>query len=170
MAEQRARQRPNAEYVAAVKSFETGVILFQKQSYDKARGVFEKLAAGAPPEVSNRARTYLRMCDQKLAPSEPVRGPREHYDLGVAQLNARELDAAVENLTKALKAGPDQEHVRYALAAAHALQGNSDAALEHLAVAIELRPANRHLAATDEDFQPLAGDRRFQQLIRSGLA
>jgi hypothetical protein len=50
------------------------------------------------------------------------------------------------------------------------LRGNADAALEHLAVAIQLRPSNRYLAARDQDFQSLGGDGRFRQLLRSGVA
>ena len=161
----------NAQYLAAVKDFEAGLVMFQKQNFEKARQVFEKLAAGAPLEVSSRARTYLKMCEQKLGAGGPAgRGSRDYYDLGVAQLNARALDAALENLTRADKAAPHQEHVRYALAAVYALRGNADAALEHLAVAIQLRPANRYLAARDQDFHSLGGDGRFRQLVRSGVA
>jgi tetratricopeptide (TPR) repeat protein len=167
----RRKQRTDAQYLDAVKNFEAGVRLFQKQSYDKALEFFEKLASGAPPEVGNRARAYLRMCEQKLKPPELTpKGPREYYDLGIAQLNARNLDAALEYLTKAQKAAMDQEHVHYALAATCALQGNADAAIEHLAVAIQLRPRNRFLAAKDADFDSLAGDPRFRQLVFSGMA
>lgn len=154
-----------------MKTFETGVVLFQKHNYDRAKGVFERLASSAPVEVSNRAKAYLKMCERKLGVAEPARGgSRDYYDLGIAQLNARNLDAALEYLTKADKASPRQEHVRYALAAVCALRGDTEAALAHLAAAIELRPANRYLAAQDQDFQSLAGNRRFQQLIRTEVA
>jgi tetratricopeptide (TPR) repeat protein len=161
----------NPQYLAAVKDFEAGLVLFQKQNFEKARQVFEKLAAEAPLEVGSRAQTYLKMCEQKLGGvGRAGRSSRDYYDLGVAQLNARDLDAALENLTKADKAAPRQEHILYALAAVQALRGNADAALGHLAAAIQLRPANRYLAARDEDFQSLSGDGRFRQLIRSGVA
>jgi tetratricopeptide (TPR) repeat protein len=153
-----------------VKDFEAGLMMFQRQNFEKARQVFEKLAAEAPLEVGSRAKTYLKMCEQKLGTGGPTgRGSRDYYDLGVAQLNARALDAALENLTKADKAAPQQEHVRYALAAVYALRGSADAALAHLVAAIQLRPANRYLAAHDEDFQSLSGDSRFRQLVRSGV-
>ncbi len=140
---------------------------FQKQTYEKAREFFEKLASVDPPEIASRARDYLRMCEQKLSVGgTPVKGTKEYYDLGVAQLNVRNLDAALESLSKAQKAGANQEHVRYALAAVYALQGKLDAALDHLEAAIQLRPANRFLAARDEDFQSLADHPRFRQLIR----
>ena len=167
--ESRASQRADALYQAAVKNFESGAKLFQKHHYDKALEIFEKLSAEAPAEVGSRAEAYKRMCEQRIRPSTPqAKGSGEYYDLGIAQLNARNLDAALESLTRAQKGSSDQEHIRYALAAVHALKGHSDAALEHLAAAIRLRPVNRTLAARDGDFAPLAHDPRFRQLILSG--
>jgi len=168
-AQSAAQQAASAQYVAAVKDFEAGLVLFQKQNYEKARQVFEKLAASAPLEVSSRARAYLKICEQKLGPAETVRGARDYYDLGIAHLNARNFDAALENLSKADKLAPRQEHIRYALAAVYALRGSAELALEHLAAAIQLRPSNRFQAARDQDLQSLAGDARFWQLIRSGV-
>ena len=145
--------------------------MFQRQKFTRAHEIFEKLATAAPLEVGSRATAYLKMCEQKLPASPPATRPaRDYYDLGVAQLNARDLDAAFESLTKADKAAPRQEYIRYALAAVCALRGSADAALGHLAVAIQLRRANRSLAAQDEDFQSLLSDHRYQKLIRSGVA
>lgn len=159
----------NSLLTAAVKEFESGMLMFQKQNFGRAKEVFEKLSARAPIEVASRAASYLKMCQQKLGANAPAtRSARDYYDLGIAQLNARQLDAAWESLTRADKAAPRQEHIRYALAAVGALHGNAEAALEHLTAAIELRPANRSLAAQDEDFHSLASDSRFQKLIRSG--
>jgi tetratricopeptide (TPR) repeat protein len=155
----------------AVKDFESAVLMFQKQNFERARQIFEKLAASGPVEVGSRASSYLKMCEQKLAAGAPAsRSARDYYDLGIAQLNARELDVAFESLARADKAAPNQEYVRYALAAVCALRGDADAALDHLARAIELRPANRSMAAQDHDFQSLSSDSRFQRLIRSGVA
>jgi len=165
------KQPAEARHLAAIKSFEVGVRYFQKGNYEKSKEIFEKLAGGPTQEVASRAQVYLRMCEQKLSrtASEPT-AAADLYDLGVAELNVRNLDAAVEHLSKALRSGPNQDHIRYALAAAHALLGNVEAALEHLRVAVELRPANRLLAGEDEDFRSLADDPRFQRLIQSGVA
>jgi tetratricopeptide (TPR) repeat protein len=158
------------KYLAAVRNFETGVRMFQKQNYERAREVFEKLLVGSTVEVRNRAQVYLHLCEQKLAQTGPSpRTPEDYYHLGVAQLNARQVEAALENLTRANKLRPNQEHIRYALAAAHALAGNADAALEHLTAAIGLRPGNRYQASKDEDFHSLASDPRFARLIRQGV-
>ena len=160
-----------AQYQAAVKNFEAAVSAFQKQNYGKAKEIFEKLTASPAGEVAVRAQTYLHMCQRKLKPSQPVaKNASDLYNLGIAQLNARQLEAAVETLKRACTLGPNLEYVRYALAAAHALQGNVDAAVEHLKAAIELRPSNRFLASKDEDFQSLAADPRFGRVLQSGGA
>jgi tetratricopeptide (TPR) repeat protein len=159
-------QRAHARYVTAVKNFEAGVRLFQKQNYERAKEVFEKLACGPAYEVANRAETYLRLCEQKLGRKEAApKTAADYYDVGVAQLNARDLERAIGSLNRADRLGPNQDHVRYALAAAHALLHNVDAALEHLKAAIGLRPANRFLARKDEDFRGLAADPRFRRLV-----
>jgi tetratricopeptide (TPR) repeat protein len=159
----------NAQHIAAVKEFESGVLMFQKQNFERARDIFEKLVAKGPVEVGSRASSYLKTCERRLAASTPAsRSARECYDLGIAQLNARDLDAALESLARADKLAPSQEHIRYALAAVCAQHGNADAALGHLTAAIHLRPANRTMAAQDDDFHPLSSDSRFHKLIRSG--
>jgi len=157
------------KHVAAVKSFEAGLGLERRQNYRKAREVFEKLVATGPADVADRARVHLRACTERLQ----VKGPEprtavDYHVLGVAELNVRDLDRAVEHLSKARKLQPKREEIRYALAAAHALRGDREAALEHLEAAISLRPQNRFQARQDADFKPLAGDPRFLNLVSHG--
>lgn len=162
------KQRNDAQYLAALKNFETGARYFQKGSFEKAREIFEKLVVSAPREVGDRARIHLRACEQRLSRSAPApKTAANYYDLGIAALNARTLDSAVELLNKADKLEPNKDYVRYALAAAHALQRNTEAALEHLKAAIALRAENRYQARQDEDFQTLASEPRFRSLLRS---
>jgi tetratricopeptide (TPR) repeat protein len=154
------------KHVAAVRNFELGLHHEQRQNYRKAREVFEKLVAAAPADVADRARVHLRACIERLGANGLVpKTAGDYHVLGVAELNVRELDRAVEHLSKAQKLDPQREEIRYALAAAHALKGNREEALEHLEVAITLRPQNRFQARHDADFQPLAGDPRFLSLI-----
>jgi tetratricopeptide (TPR) repeat protein len=161
-------QRAQLQYLAAVKNFEVGLRHLQKQNYEKSKEIFEKLASGSAHEVANRARVYLRMCERKLSRAGSLpKTAADYYDLGVAQLNARNLDSAIQYLSKADRLGPNQDHVQYALAAAHTLLGNVEAALGHLKSAIALRRANRFLACKDEDFQSLVDDPRFRRLLRS---
>jgi tetratricopeptide (TPR) repeat protein len=150
----------------AVKDFAAATRHFHRQNYEKAREILERLADSAPAVVADRARVHLRLCLQRLERRTPTpKTAADFHILGVSELNARQLDLAVEHLSRACKLEPKREEIRYALAAAHALQGNADAALEHLRVAIELRPQNRYQARHDPDFESLGSDARFRSLV-----
>jgi tetratricopeptide (TPR) repeat protein len=159
------RNPSDLQYLNAIKHYEAGARLFQKQQYVKAKETFEKLVSGPYPEIADRARLHLRLCQRKLERRAPVPKRVDHYLLGVAELNARNLQPAIEHLTKAERSAPNREYIRYALAAAHAVQGNAEAALEHLRVAVRLRPENMFQARHDEDFQFLARHPGFKSLV-----
>ena len=168
MSHRNSREKKHADvaYQAEVKNFETGARYLQKQNYEKAKECFEKVLEGPANEITDRARVYHRVCEQKLDHHQATpRTAQEFYVLAVAQLNARDLESASENLQKANQMEPSRGHIRYALAAVHALQGNSDAALDHLKAAIELEPRTRIQARRDDDFQSLAEDSRFKRLV-----
>ncbi|MCL5004941.1 MAG: tetratricopeptide repeat protein [Acidobacteria bacterium] len=159
------RSRGGADYETALKNFEIALRHLRKQNYEKAAAVFEKVAASSAQEVAERARMHLRLCKQKTQRQAPPRTAEDFYLRGVAALNSRQLEPAIQYLNKSDKIQPNQEHVHYALAAAYGLQGSSDISLMHLQKAIELRPKNRVQARFDDDFQPLAGDPRFERLV-----
>ncbi|HLY60829.1 MAG TPA: hypothetical protein VKV95_08785 [Terriglobia bacterium] len=161
--------RSDPQFKAALKSFSAAARYFQKQDYGKAHDLFEKVAASAARDLAERARVHLVLCGQKLGrPGPAPKTASDNYDLGVAKLNARDLGQAIDFLNKADKANPHGEHIQYALAAAHAIQGNIEAALEHLKDAIALRSGNRYQARYDDDFQSLTADPRFQRLVSPG--
>jgi tetratricopeptide (TPR) repeat protein len=161
-----AKAQVEIPYQTAIRHFEVGVRAFQKQDYAKAAEVFEKLVDIDAREVAERAQVHLRLCRQRTGRVGP--GPKsadEYYALGVACLNTRDLIRAVENLAKADKLKPHQDHIQYALAVSHALRGNADEAFAHLEAAFALRPENRIHARRDEDFHGIATDPRFRRLV-----
>jgi tetratricopeptide (TPR) repeat protein len=165
----RRREVPQVDvhYQNAIKNYEIGVRAFHKQNYDKAAEIFEKLVDHDARDVAERARVHLRLCRQRTGrPSPAPKSADGYYTLGIGSLNGRNLELAIEQLSKADKMRPNQDHIYYALAAAHALQGNRQAALDHLETAITLRNENRIHARRDEDFQELSSDPRFRRLIR----
>jgi tetratricopeptide (TPR) repeat protein len=80
-------------------------------------------------------------------------------------MNLGHWDEARDHLERARKLAPKADHVIYALAALDCLTGETDAALEKLKLAIELRPENRYHARNDEDFAFLQEDPRFTELL-----
>ncbi len=161
-----ASARPDPRVQAAIKSFGEAMQHFRRQNFTRAKEMFEKAALNAPSDIAARVRVHIHLCEQKLSkPRRMPRTPEDYYNLGVAELNARHLNSAVENLTKADKAAPKHEEILYALSAAQSLLGNADAAIEYLKNAIALRPENRFLAQHDDDFEPLRSEERFRLLV-----
>ena len=160
------KQRLQLQYEAAVRNYDAAVRAFRRENYDKAAEIFEKLLASGVRDVADRAQVHLRLCKQRITrPPALPKSADELYALGVASLNGRNLELAAAQLGKADKIKPNQDHIRYALAATHALRGEIDAALEHLQAAVTLRPENRFHARRDDDFQCLATDPRFRRLM-----
>lgn len=71
-------------------------------------------------------------------------------------------------LTEALDGYARREHLYYNLACAEAQLGETDAALEHLAAAVQERPSFAVDARDDPDFVPLHGLPRFTEIVGEG--
>jgi tetratricopeptide (TPR) repeat protein len=133
--------------------FEKAVALFHARRFEQAKALFEKAAAGPALEVAHAARVHIRMCEQRLNPSEPKpSSAEEHYAYAVALINQRELETAEKHLVEAARLAPDADHVYYALALCRGLRGDYEGAGAQLRRAIELQPQNRYLARRDPDF------------------
>ena len=141
------------------------------ETFDKAIKCFETLIADHPeePEIQERAKVLIHACEKKIHDrgKTVLRSAEDHYNVGIADLNNRQIGSAIEHLQHALKLTPKADHILYALATANALQGHRDQALQHLKQAIQYRPENRFLAARDSDFEKLHDDPEFKQLIAS---
>jgi tetratricopeptide (TPR) repeat protein len=155
----------------AVRAFEQALKAFNKQDFANAKTLFESILEkfGDQADIVARSRTYLRICEQRLArtPSLP-RNPDALYDQGVFELNKNNFRAAIEMFEKSLRAQPRADHVIYSLAAAHARLNDIPRALDALRRAISLRPVHRSHARRDLDFASLRNNHDFQQLTGFG--
>jgi tetratricopeptide (TPR) repeat protein len=163
-------ERPKSkQFVNAIHAYEAAIKLMHAEEFQKAIKGFENLIADHPeePEIQERAKVLIHACEKKIHEKERtvVRSAEDHYNIGIADLNRRELASAVQHLQQALKQMPKGDHILYALAAASTLQGNRDEALQYLKQAIQYRPENRFLALRDSDFETLNEDAEFKQLV-----
>jgi hypothetical protein len=95
-------------------------------------------------------------------PGRPFQGsPWEAWLEAAPFLDAGEPERAVEILERALARYPGNPNVLYNLACVEALAGRTDAALTHLADAVERDPRTREWAQTDSDFDSVRSDPRF---------
>jgi tetratricopeptide (TPR) repeat protein len=156
-------------FVNAIQAYEAAIKLIHAEAFEKAIRAFEELIAEHPeePEIQERAKVLIHACEKKVQEKARtvLRSADDHYNVGIADLNRREMPSALQHLEHALKLTPKADHVLYALAAANAIQGNRDQALTYLKQAIHVRPENRFLAARDGDFESLQADADFKQLV-----
>jgi tetratricopeptide (TPR) repeat protein len=80
-------------------------------------------------------------------------------------MNVGDYVATREHLDKLQKQSPKADYVVYGLAALDCLTGHVEDALRHLDEAIRINPAIRFQARNDSDFQNLAEDPRFTELL-----
>jgi tetratricopeptide (TPR) repeat protein len=163
------RRKPTADEIAyqnTLAQFEGAVKLLNDNHFAKARSAFEKLIGTATPDLAQRARIYLNVCNQRIArPAVHLKTAEDHYNYGVQLANQGMLEEAEEALKKALKLAPQLDYIHYALASTSALRENAEQAMEHLEHAIKLSGRNRYLAQNDPDFSSLTEDPRFTELL-----
>ena len=162
-------RKPTSEEIAhrnKLAQFESALKLFSANQFAKSRSIFERLTTAAAPDLAQRARVYLNICNQRLSrPAVQLKTADDHYNYAVQLANHGNLDEAEEYLKKALKLAPKCDYIHYALASTSALRENAEEALGHLQDAIQLNGQNRYLAQNDPDFSSLGEDPRFTELI-----
>ncbi len=136
--------------------FERAIALFHHGDYAKAKPLFEAATEGPQREMAHAARLHAEMCARRMASAPAPRTAEEHYDYGVAMINARRLDVAERHLAEAAALMPRGDHIHYALALCRGLAGDLRGAARHLRRAIELQPRNRLHARNDPDFAEIA--------------
>jgi tetratricopeptide (TPR) repeat protein len=146
--------------------YQAAVQLLQQGKYEKAQAALEKLLPEAPAEIKERCQMYISTCQRQLEkPSLAFLTPEEHYDYAVSQLNTGYYEEAREQFNSILSGHPSADYAFYGLAVLDAIVGHSQECLANLARAIELNPRNRLQARVDNDFQSMADDPRFTELL-----
>jgi len=142
------------------------VQLLQQGRYEKALAGLEKLLPEAPLELQERCRMYIATCRHQLEKAElAFETPEEHYDYAVSQLNTGYYEEAREQFNSILTRYPNADYAYYGLAVLEAVTGRVQECLSNLGQAIELNPRNRIQARVDNDFQTMADDPRFTELL-----
>jgi tetratricopeptide (TPR) repeat protein len=154
-------------YVQALQSYEAGLRAMQEHKFEKAKPQFQKVLTGPSKELIDRATVHINICNQHLerAPASQFKTPEEHFDYAVSLMNVGDYVGAREHLDKLLKQNPKADYVIYGLAALECLTGHVEDALRHLDEALRLNAQLRFQARNDSDFQNLAEDPRFTELL-----
>jgi len=155
-------------YTQALQSYEAGLRAMQEHKFDKAKPHFQKVLTGPSKELTDRANVHLNICNQHLertAAATQFKTAEEHFDYAVSLMNLGDYVTAREHLEKLLKQNAKADYVIYGLAALDCLTGHVEDSLRRLDEALRLNGQLRFQARNDSDFQNLAEDPRFTELL-----
>jgi tetratricopeptide (TPR) repeat protein len=169
----RAPKAPAAKTGAAssenkqlVHDYQNALQLMQQGKFEKARVLFEKLSRDAPPEILERSRMYLIVCQRNVRESSlEFATPAEQYDYAVSLLNSGSFEEARDQFEAILVGAPEADFAHYGMALLSSMTGQAEEALDHLSRSIQLNPSNRIQARSDPDFIDMADDPRFTELL-----
>jgi tetratricopeptide (TPR) repeat protein len=163
---QKPAPREDPVFAQAVQNYEAGLKAMQEHKFEKAKGLLEKIVATGPRELADRARMYLASCNQQLRdPSSSFKTSEEHFDYAVSLMNSGQYEQARGHMEKILKQSPQADFAYYGMAVVECLAGQVESSLKNLSEAIRLNPQNRYQARNDSDFQNMADDPRFTELL-----
>jgi tetratricopeptide (TPR) repeat protein len=153
-------------FAQAVQNYEAALRAMQEHKFEKAKGLLEKIIAGVQTELIDRARVHLNLCNQQLAgASTSFKTHEEHFDYAVSLMNSGQFDQARGHMEKILKQSAKADFAYYGMAVVDCLTGQVESSLKNLGEAIRLNPQNRFQARNDSDFQNMADDPRFTELL-----
>jgi tetratricopeptide (TPR) repeat protein len=162
----KVRTMPNASQQKSLTEYQNALQWMQEGKYEKARAAFQKLSQEGPAEVLERVRVYLAACERHAQRQGlSFNSTEEQYDYAISLLNTGFYEEAREQFEEILKLNSQADYAYYGLAILESMTGQAEPCLEHLAKAIELNPRNRIQARTDSDFQDMADDPRFTELL-----
>ncbi|HEX3941324.1 MAG TPA: hypothetical protein VHX11_07565 [Acidobacteriaceae bacterium] len=150
----------------SLQEYQNALQWMQEGKYEKARTTFEKLGQEGPPEIQERVRTHLAACQRHGRQDGLLfKSTEEQFDYAISLLNTGLYEEARNQFEGILAADHKADYAYYGLAILESMTGRAEPCLERLAKAIELNPRNRIQARTDSDFQDMADDPRFTELL-----
>jgi tetratricopeptide (TPR) repeat protein len=143
--------------------YESALKLMQAGKYDKAHEAFLKMLESAPQDLADRIRMYISACVAQIHKgTTDFHTNEERYDYAISLLNQGNYEDARQHLKQILLEEKSADYAFYGLAL---LAGDHDTCIEHLTEAIRLNGQNRLQARLDSDFDGVAEDPRFTELL-----
>jgi tetratricopeptide (TPR) repeat protein len=146
--------------------YESALQLMQQGKYEKAHAAFDKMLQTGAGDLTERIRMYINACLQQVSKGKTnFTSHEEQYDYAISLLNQGHYDDARTHFKAILSSDNKVDYVFYGMAVLASMTGDSSTCLEHLTEAIRQNPKNRIQARADSDFQDMADDPRFTELL-----
>ncbi len=154
-----ARKQTLALYESALK-------LMQNGKFDKAHQAFTQMLQTAPQDLGDRIRMYIAACVSQIEKgSNKFESNEERYDYAISLLNQGQYEDAREHFQQILKQNGAADYAFYGLALLAGMTGDTQDCIDKLREAIRLNGQNRLQARADSDFEGMAEDPRFTELL-----
>lgn len=149
-----------------VALYETALRLMQTGKYDKAHTIFNEMLATAPHDLADRIRMYISACVAQISKgSTNFESHEERYDYAISLLNHGHYEDAREHFQAILLEEQSADYAFYGLALLASMTGETQKCIDHLTEAIRLNSQYRIQARSDNDFDGVADDPRFTELL-----
>ncbi len=146
--------------------YETALRLMQEGKYEKAHSAFNQMLAASPSDLAERIRMYINACLQQMSKGKTQFATyEERYDYAISLLNEGNFEDARTELKQIIAQNNEADYAFYGLAVLSSMTGDAHTCLEHLTESIRLNSKNRIQARADSDFQDMADDPRFTELL-----
>jgi tetratricopeptide (TPR) repeat protein len=156
----------DAQRKATLALYESALKLMQSGKYDKAHSAFTQMLATAPDDLADRIRMYISACVSQIQKgTTKFQSHEERYDYAISLLNDGHYEDARQHFQEILKENNGADYAFYGLALLASMTGDTQDCIEHLTQAIRLNGQNRFQARSDSDFEGVADDPRFTDLL-----
>jgi TolA-binding protein len=146
--------------------YEDALRLLQSGKYEEAHAAFNAMLADSPPDLAASIRMYINACLLQIKKgTTSFNSHEERYDYAISLLNEGHYEDAREQFQQILAENSNADYAFYGLAVLASMTSDSHTCLEHLTEAIQRNPRNRIQARSDSDFQDMADDPRFTELL-----
>jgi tetratricopeptide (TPR) repeat protein len=146
--------------------YENALRLMQAGKYDKAHTIFNEMLAAAPYDLADRIRMYISACVAQISKGTAnFESHEERYDYAISLLNQGHYEDAREHFQAILLKKDTADYAFYGLALLASMTGENQKCIEHLTEAIRLNSQYRIQARSDNDFDGVADDPRFTELL-----
>jgi tetratricopeptide (TPR) repeat protein len=146
--------------------YESALKLMQSGKFDKAHQAFSQMLETAPQDLADRIRVYIAACVAQIEKgSTKFETNEERYDYAISLLNQGQYEDAREQFHEILAKNDSADYAFYGLALLASMTGDTQECIEKLREAIRLNGQNRLQARADSDFEGVAEDPRFTELL-----
>jgi tetratricopeptide (TPR) repeat protein len=155
-----------AQRKSTLALYESALKLMQAGKFEKAHSAFGQMLGSAPPDFSDRIRMYISACVAQIDKgTTKFETHEERYDYAISLLNDGHYEDARHHLQEIILRDNSADYAFYGLALLASMTGDTNTCLDHLTEAIRLNSHVRFQARLDSDFESVADDPRFTELL-----